>query len=263
MRILITGASGALLGAAADLLRADGHRVVGIDVEPHDDVVACDLRDAAAIPRAVEEAVGRLGGLDVLVNGAGIVRVQDSGLAPDDGALAVLDVNLLAPWRVTAAALPRLLEAPGRGRVVFIASIASQLVFPFGAAYSISKRGLVAYAGSLRHEYGTHLDVVSVHPAFVRTPLYEDSDRHGVGLDGVLPADSVAATARAIAKACTMAKPPYELATSPNSRLTLALGRHVPRTVARFTDWSLRRRIRSGDWDEHELTSGVRTRHGR
>jgi NAD(P)-dependent dehydrogenase (short-subunit alcohol dehydrogenase family) len=263
MRILITGASGALLGAAGTLLRGAGHAVVGIDLVPGEDVVECDLRRADAIPVAVKEGIRRLGGLDVLVNGAGIVRVQDSGLPPDEGALALLDVNLLAPWRVTAAALPDLLGSPGRGRVVLIASIASKLAFPFGAAYSISKHGLVAYAGALRHEYGTHIDVVSVHPAFVRTPLYVESDRQGVGLDGVLPADSVAATAKAIARACTMSKPPHELPTTLNSRVTLAAGRHLPGVVTRFTDWSLRRRIRSGDWDEHPLTEGLRRRHGR
>lgn len=263
MRMLVTGASGALLGAASALLRAEGHDVVGIDAVPADGVVPCDLRDPVAIPSAVAEGVARLGGLDVLVNGAGIVRVQDSGLAPDDESLAVLDVNLLAPWRVTAAALPHLLASPQRGRVVFIASIASQLAFPFGAAYSISKRGVVSYAGSLRYEYGTRLDVVSVHPAFVRTPLYRESDRHGVGLDGVLPADSVDATARAIARACTMPNPPHEMATTLNSRVTLVAGRHLPGVVTRFTDWSVRRRIRSGAWAGKPLTAGIRERHGR
>ena len=83
-------------------------------------MLACDVRDQAAVDAAVAEAIGRLGGLDVLINNAGLGTPQSAGEAPDEEALAVIDVNLLGPWRVTAAALPalRALARPGRQRRV-------------------------------------------------------------------------------------------------------------------------------------------------
>jgi NAD(P)-dependent dehydrogenase (short-subunit alcohol dehydrogenase family) len=98
-RVLLTGAAGGIGTAVAAELRAQGATVVGSDIE-------CDVRDQASVDRAVAEAIERLGGLDVLINNAGLGTPQRAGLAPDEAALAVIDVNLLGPWRVTSAALP-------------------------------------------------------------------------------------------------------------------------------------------------------------
>jgi NAD(P)-dependent dehydrogenase (short-subunit alcohol dehydrogenase family) len=119
-------------------------------------------RDQESVPRAVAEAVERLGGLDVLINCAGLGTPQSAGAAPDADALAVLDVNLVGPWRVTAAALPALLAS--RGRVVNVASGLAHITLPFSTAYTLSKRGLVAYSDVLRLEYGDRITVTSVYP---------------------------------------------------------------------------------------------------
>ena len=100
----------------------------------------------------MREAIERLGGLDVLINNAGIGIPQSAGEPPDADALAVIDVNLLGPWRVTAAALPALRAA--RGRVVNVASGLAHVTVPFATAYCMSKRGLVAYSDALRIEHG-------------------------------------------------------------------------------------------------------------
>ena len=113
-RVIVTGAAGGIGGAACAALRARGARVVGLDLHAGDDVIACDVRDQASVDAAVGEAIERLGGLDVLINNAGIGMPQSAGAAPADDALAVLDVNLVGPWRVTAAALPALRAARGR-----------------------------------------------------------------------------------------------------------------------------------------------------
>ena len=133
-RILITGAAGGIGGAAMRELRSRGAQVVGLDLRADESagVLACDVTAAAAVERAVGEAVDRLGGLDVLINNAGIGTPQSAGRAPDETALAVIEVNLVAPWRVTAAALPHLRES--RGRVVNVASGLAHLAVPFAPA---------------------------------------------------------------------------------------------------------------------------------
>ncbi len=81
-RVVITGASSGIGAAAAAELRARGAEVVGIDLNPGDGVIRCDVRDQASVDAAMAEAVARLGGLDVLVNNAGIGIPQAAGSVP-------------------------------------------------------------------------------------------------------------------------------------------------------------------------------------
>ena len=163
MKVLITGANGGIGTAATAELRTRGATVLGLDLEARgDDVLACDVRDPDAVTRAVEQAVERLGGLDVLINNAGLGVPQSAGKAPDADALAVLEVNLIAPWRVTAAALPHLRAS--HGRVVNVSSGLAHLAVPFATAYCMSKRGLVAYSDALRLEHGDAITVTTVYP---------------------------------------------------------------------------------------------------
>ena len=153
-RVLITGGAGGIGAAATAELRSQGATVVGLDVNAgSDDLIACDVRDQASVDRGVAEAIERLGGLDVLINNAGLGHPQSAGTAPDEQALALLEVNLVGPWRVTAAALPALREA--RGRVVNVASGLAHVTPPFATAYCMSKRGLVGYSDALRLNTGT------------------------------------------------------------------------------------------------------------
>jgi NAD(P)-dependent dehydrogenase (short-subunit alcohol dehydrogenase family) len=234
-RVLITGAAGGIGSAAAHELRARGAEVVGLDLEGAD--IVCDVRDQASVDAAVAEAVRRLRGLDVLINNAGIGTPQSAGLRPDDGALAVIDVNLLGPWRVTAAALPELRES--RGRVINVASGLAHLALPFGTAYCMSKRGLTAYSDALRLEYGGEVTVTTVYPGYIRTPIHAESQRAGVALEGHVPAERVEDAARTLARAA-LGPPARDLATTRNGALGYALLRHLPR---RLLDAAVRRRL--------------------
>ena len=186
MRVLLTGAAGGIGAATAAELRRRGARVVGLDLREGPDIIACDVRDQAAVDRAVAEAIERLGGLDVLINNAGIGLPQSAGAAPGDDALAVIDVNLLGPWRVTAAALPALRES--RGRVVNVASGLAYVALPWGTAYCMSKRGLTAYSDALRLEYGGEITVTTVYPGYIRTPIHAASHERGRRARGPRPA---------------------------------------------------------------------------
>jgi NAD(P)-dependent dehydrogenase (short-subunit alcohol dehydrogenase family) len=238
IRVLITGAAGGIGTAATAELRARGAQVVGLDLDAaHDDVIACDVRDQASVDAAVAGAIERLGGLDVLINNAGIGTPQSAGLRPDEAALAVIDVNLLGPWRVTAAALPALRAS--NGRVVNVASGLAHLALPFGTAYCMSKRGLTAYSDALRLEYGGEITVTTVYPGYIRTPIHEESQQAGVALEGHVPAERVEDAARTLARAA-LGPPARDLATSRHGAVGYALLRHLPR---RLLDAAVRRRL--------------------
>jgi NAD(P)-dependent dehydrogenase (short-subunit alcohol dehydrogenase family) len=257
-RVIVTGAAGGIGTAAAAELRARGARVVGLDLRAEgEDVIACDVRDQASVDAAVAEAIERLGGgIDVLVNNAGIGTPQSAGLPPDAGALAVLDVNLLGPWRVTAAALGALRAA--RGRVINVASGLAHLALPFGTAYCMSKRGLVAYSDALRFEHGDAITVTTVYPGYIRTPIHAESQAAGVALEGAVPAERVEDAARAIARAA-LDRPVRDLATTRTTAVACALLRHVPRRVIdAVVRFSLRRHARRGHFSDRALAARLR-----
>jgi NAD(P)-dependent dehydrogenase (short-subunit alcohol dehydrogenase family) len=237
MRVLITGAAGGIGTAAAAELRRRGARVVGLDVQPGDEIIECDVRDQASVDAAVGEAVARLGGLDVLINNAGLGTPQSAGEPPDERALAVIDVNLIGPWRVTSASLPALRKS--RGRVINVASGLAHLALPYGTAYCMSKRGLTSYSDSLRLEHGDAITVTTVHPGYIRTPIHDESNAAGLGLEGKVPAERVEDAAKTIARAA-LGPPARDLATTRSGAVGYALMRHLPR---RWLDAIVRRRL--------------------
>ncbi len=243
-RVLITGALGGIGGAAMQELRRRGARVVGLDLVEGPDVIACDVRDQAAVDAAVTEAIGRFGGLDVLINNAGVGTPQSAGTAPDDAALAVIDINLIGPWRLTAAALPELRRS--RGRVVNVASGLAFVSAPLGTAYVMSKRGLVGYSDCLRLEHGDAITVTTVYPGFIKTAIHESSKAMGFGLEGAVPEEPLAAAARTLARAA-LDKPVRDLATTPRGTVQYTLARFSSRRVIdRLTRATMQRMARRG-----------------
>ena len=264
-RALITGASGAFGTALRDALEQRGWRVAGLDLraDPADPaVIACDVTSDDSVPEAVAAAIERLGGgVDVLINNAGIGGPASAGEAPSERTRQMLDVNLLGSWRVTAAAIDHLVES--RGRVVLVASRMAFLGLPLGAAYGVSKRALVAYADALRAEYGTHVSVTCVHPSFVRTPIHDTTREAGLQLEGFSREEPLERVVATIVDACESGRPPRDAAVSRAGGVQLAALRHLPGLVDRVVARLLARRIRAGDLDGAPMADGLRARHGR
>ena len=262
-RALVTGASGAFGTALRAELRERGWSVAGLDlVADGGEVIACDVTDDEAVRRGVAAAIERLGGgLDALVNNAGIGGPASAGDAPGEHVTRMIDVNLLGAWRVTAAAIDHLVES--RGRVVLIGSRMSFIGLPLGAAYGVSKRALTAYADALRAEYGTHVAVTCVHPAFVRTPIHDSTRAAGLQLEGFSHEEPLEQVVATIVRACEGRNPARDVAVTRGGALQMTVARHLPRLVDRVVARTLAKRIAAGDLDDAEIASALRVRHGR
>lgn len=251
MRVLITGAASGFGKGVMEELLARGESVRGIDLRPGNGIYAGDIRDPDAVRAGVESALRDLGGLDVLVNNAGIGAPADAGGMPDESALATLDVNLFGAWRVTSVALDALLES--RGRVINVASALAYVSAPFCAAYCASKRGLSAYSDVLRLEAGGRIKVSTVYPGYVRTPIHQRSERLGVSLSGAVPEESLDDVVSAIVKTCYARRPKRDVPTSLNTAVGIFLGRHFPRSVDRAARLQMKRLSRRGHFADLQM----------
>ena len=187
-KALVTGAAGGVGRATVDLLREEGATVVGVDLRESDGVRACDVSDPASVTAAVAAAVEELGGLDVLVNVAGIDQFRKFEDLDVETWNRHLAVNLTGPMLMSHAALPHLKES--KGNIVTIASIAGLRAQPYQAAYCSSKAGVVMLMKSLALEL--HADGVranTICPGGVDTDLpMAAASEHGLdsGLDWTL-----------------------------------------------------------------------------
>ncbi|WP_433350576.1 SDR family NAD(P)-dependent oxidoreductase [Micromonospora sp. CA-111912] len=262
-RVVITGARGTFGRELCAALAAADARVIGLDLYPGTTagvpVLGVDLTDPDATTAAVRAAVARLGGLDLLVNNAGVGGPAPAELAPDDTVRQQIEVNLLAAWRTTAAALPALVDA--RGRVIFVASRMAVLPLPLAAAYGVSKRALVAYADALRLEVGTHVGVSVVYPSMVASPIHDSTVRAGLSLDGVSRREPVEGVVAAILRAATARRAPRDVSTTARGRLELALARHAPALADRLVRRTVAGRVAAGDLDGAPLAEGLVRRH--
>jgi NAD(P)-dependent dehydrogenase (short-subunit alcohol dehydrogenase family) len=238
-RIVITGAASGIGAATMAELQRRGANVIGLDVNPdREGLIKCDVRDQASVDQAVQAAITQLGGLDVLINCAGVATPQSAGLPPDAKALAVIDVNLIGPWRVTSAALPAL--RPTRGRVVNVASGMAFVALPFAPAYAMSKHGVVAYSQALRLEHGDAISVTTVYPGNIKTPIHRDAIEFGFEVPS--PEEPIEAAVSALARAALDDPPARDITTTRTGLLANSLSRFAPR---RFVDWVILRQLRT------------------
>jgi len=194
-RVIVTGAGSGMGRATAHVFADEGALVVVVDrssdgvAQVVEEIVgvygegACvgiagDVSDPVSRQAIIQRCLDAFGGIDVLVNNAGISAVssvfsqEDDFLAAWDATLAI---NLSAHVHLARLALPYLLQAPNGGRIINIASTEAIVATPGLAAYTAAKHGVVGLTKSLAGELGRHnVTVNAVCPGPIRTNMTAD-----------------------------------------------------------------------------------------
>jgi len=210
---------------------------------------AADVAEAAQAERAVAECVAALGGLDLLVNDAGIAlarRAADTTLADYR---RLLEVDFLGAVHVTQAALPHLLAAGGAA-LVNVSSLAALLPIAGYAAYAPAKAALTAWSEVLRQELASRgIRVTVVFPPDTDTPQLAEENREKppetsalAGGAGLLSAETVAdSILRGVARGQAQIVP------GASARTVATLARLFPGIVRRVIDRELARSRTQGE----------------
>ncbi|MCK7623194.1 SDR family oxidoreductase [Streptomyces sp. RS10V-4] len=187
-RVLITGAGSGIGQATAHRILAEGGRVVAVDVDEAGlaataaraaeegtagrlETARLDISDEAAVRSGVAAAVAHLGGLDALVNAAGILRSSHTHETTLEFFTTVLSVNLTGTFLMIREALPALLA--GRAPVIVnFSSTSASFAHPYMAAYAASKGGIQSMTHAIASEYSKQgLRAVCVAPGSIASNM--------------------------------------------------------------------------------------------
>ncbi len=170
-RAVVTGGASGIGEAVVRRIEAEGGKVVVWDVNGG---IRVDISDHESVERAAAETIRQVGGIDILVNSAGITGpTVPLAEFPVDGWKRVIDINLNGAFYCNRAVVPHMV-AQNYGRIVNIASIAGKEGNPNASAYSASKAGVIGMTKSLAKELAkTSITVNAVTPAAVRTPIFD------------------------------------------------------------------------------------------
>lgn len=175
-RVLITGAANGIGRATAAAFVTAGARVIGLDLaaaEGPPPILACDLRREDQVVAAVAEAVRRLGGLDVLVNNAGIMREASIAAITAADIDSHFAVNVRGAVLVTREALPHLGEG---ARIINLASELAYLGRQNASVYCATKAAMLGLTRSWARELAPRILVNAVAPGPTDTPLLGFAD---------------------------------------------------------------------------------------
>lgn len=161
----------------------DADRLAELDCPTHE----MDVTDGAEVGAVVDRVLGLEGGIDCLVNNAGVAQMGPVEDVPVDRVRRQFDVNVHGGIRCTQAVLPAMREAGG-GTIVTVGSVQGRVSTPGWGAYTASKHALEGLTDVLRTEVaGAGVDVVLLEPAWVDTNF---ADAAADSLDGVARTDA-------------------------------------------------------------------------
>ena len=220
-RILLTGAAGGIGRELAKLLAHKGARIVLLDRDAvgltklRDEInaagasdvqlLALDLSDPANITLAIKQASQMLGGVDMLINNAGLLDFVAFSTQSAARIALTVQVNTLAPMLLTHAVLPQF-HAQGKGTIVNIGSTFGTIGFPHYATYSASKFALRGFSEALRRELvNTAIGVTYIAPRATSTAINSSASVSMMMAQGT-KIDSAAFVAQKIVQAIELQK---------------------------------------------------------
>ena len=185
--VLVTGAASGIGAGLTSHFVSLGDRVIAFDMDrgglasladrlasPDLLPAVADVTDDAQLKRALAESTAHFGHPEVLINNAGTTGGPQATTlheTPSDVVDRVVDVNLRAVIRLTAAVLPAMLERR-RGVIVNIASVAGLVAFPARAAYSITKAAVIQVTRTIAVDYGHQgIRSIALCPGMIDTPM--------------------------------------------------------------------------------------------
>ena len=181
---LVTGASRGIGAAIADVLAANGAKVIGTATSEsgaqaigtrlaaHGGIGrALNVTDGAAVEALIDSIGKEFGALSILVNNAGITRDQLLMRMKDEDWQAIIDTNLTSVYRTAKAVLRGMMKAR-KGRIINIASVIGLTGNPGQTNYAAAKAGIIAFSKSLAREIGSRgITVNVVAPGFIDTDM--------------------------------------------------------------------------------------------
>lgn len=196
-RVLITAGASGIGRAIADLLIAQGARVHVCDISqaflddfqkthPGHGASLCDVSDEGQVEQLFTEVRGTLGGLDALINNAGIAGPTGGveAISPADWRRTI-DICLTGQFLCTRLAVP-MLKAAGEGSIVNLSSSAGRFGYAFRTPYSSAKWGVIGFTQSLAKELGPqNIRVNAILPGIIKGPRMEGVIRDRAAQVGV------------------------------------------------------------------------------
>ena len=223
-KIILTARNVQKLNEVKRSLKGEGHLVYPMD-----------LMKTSMVPAAVEEVLKKVGGVDILINNAGISQrslTKDTSIDVDR---KIMELDFFAVVAMTKALLPQML-ARQSGHIVTISSVAGKLGVPMRSAYCAAKHAVVGFMGSLRAEsYSDNIKVMVVTPGSIKTNISKnalegDGAAHGTTDPAIANGIPVDVCAKKIIKGIKNDTPELLIARG-KEKLATYVGRFFPRVL--------------------------------